>query len=92
MTLGRQLIIAISIIFLAALIGVQAVRDALALDFATTREGMLQLPARLGPLLAAEADPAAVERVLRAEIHQALTRLAAAGEGLGRTSEGAADA
>ncbi len=75
-----------------ALIGVQAVRDALALDFATTREGMLQLPARLGPLLAAEADPAAVERVLRAEIHQALTRLAAAGEGLGRTSEGAADA
>jgi len=74
------------------LIRVQAVRDALALDYATTREGLLQLPARLGPLLAAELDPAAVERLLRAEIHQALTRLAGAGEALGRTDAGAADA
>lgn len=74
------------------LIRVQAVRDALALDYATTREGLLQLPARLAPLLAAEGDPAAVERMLRGEIHQALTRLAGAAESLGRAEDGATDA
>lgn len=60
------------------LIRVQSVMDQLALDYATTREGFLQMPARMAPLLAAESDPAAVERMLSAEIHKALTRLSEA--------------
>ena len=64
------------------LINVRAVQDRLALDYATTREALLQLPARMGPLLAAEADPAAVERLLYAEVHAALMHLAGAAEAL----------
>lgn len=62
------------------LIRVQVVQDQLALDYATTREGLLQIPARMGPLLAAESDPAAVQRLLHAEIHQVLQRLAGTSE------------
>jgi hypothetical protein len=72
------------------LISVKAVSDQLALDYATTREGLLQLPSRLGSLLAAEGDPAAVERLLRAEIHQALTRLAGAADAVLRADSAAA--
>jgi hypothetical protein len=72
------------------LISVKAVSDQLALDYATTREGLLQLPSRLGSTLAAETDPAAVERLLRTEIHQALTRLAGAAEAVLRADEAAA--
>ncbi|WP_342129948.1 hypothetical protein [Hydrogenophaga sp. OTU3427] len=62
------------------LIRVQAVQDQLALDYATTREGLIQIAARMGPILAAESDPAAVQRLLYAEIHQVLQRLAGASE------------
>lgn len=62
------------------LIRVQVVQDQLALDYATTREGLLQIPARMGPMLAAESDPATVQRLLHAEIHQALLRLAGTSE------------
>ena len=72
------------------LIRVQAVQDHLALDFATTREGLLQIPARLGSILAAESDPAAVQRKLHEEIHLALHRLSGAADALPQI-EGAFD-
>lgn len=72
------------------LISVKAVSEQLALDYATTREGLLQLPSRLGSTLAAETDPAAVERLLRTEIHQALTRLAGAADAVLRADAAAA--
>jgi hypothetical protein len=71
-------------------ISVQAVRQQLAMDYTTTRESLLQLPSRLGSTLAAESDPAAVERLLRAEIHQALTRLAGAADAVVRADTSAA--
>ena len=58
------------------LISVSAVKAAISTDFAVTRDALMQLPARAAPLLAAETDPAACERMLHAEIHQALTTLA----------------
>jgi hypothetical protein len=58
------------------LIRVSAVQAQLAVDFATTRDALLQIPARMGPLLAAEGDPAQVQNLLHAEIHQALVDLA----------------
>lgn len=60
------------------LVSVKAVQDRLAQDYATTRDGLLQLPARMGPVLAAETDPAAVERLLYAEVHAALMHLSGA--------------
>jgi hypothetical protein len=59
-----------------------AVQSALSTDYATTRDAMLQIPARMAPLLAAESDPAAVQTLLHAEIHQALLQLAGASEHL----------
>jgi hypothetical protein len=59
-----------------------AVQSALSTDYATTRDAMLQIPARMAPLLAAESDPAAVQTLLHAEIHQALVQLAGASEHL----------
>lgn len=61
-------------------ISVAAVRDQLAKDYATTRDAMLQLSARLAPLLAVEVDPAKVQQLLEAEIHLALTTLAGAAD------------
>ena len=58
------------------LIRVADVRATLAHVFATTREALLQLPARMAPLLAAESDTAAVQNLLHAEIHAALDTLA----------------
>jgi hypothetical protein len=58
------------------LIRVSAVQAQLAVDFATTRDALLQIPARMGPLLAAEGDPAQVQHLLHTEIHQALVDLA----------------
>lgn len=72
------------------LIRVQAVQDQMALDYATTREGLLQIPARMGPTLAAESDPAAVQRLLHAEIHQVLQRLSGAADAITQI-EGAFD-
>jgi hypothetical protein len=61
---------------------VSAVQAALSTDYATTRDAMLQIPARMAPLLAAESDPAAVQNLLHTEIHQALMQLAGASEQL----------
>lgn len=72
------------------LIRVQAVQDQMALDYATTREGLLQIPARMGPTLAAESDPASVQRLLHAEIHQVLQRLSGAADAVTQI-EGAFD-
>lgn len=58
------------------LIRVDAVKRQLATDYATTRDALMQIPARLAPLLAAESDPAAAQALLQTEIHQALLTLA----------------
>lgn len=58
------------------LIRVSAVQAQLATDYATLREALLQIPARMAPTLAAETDPAAILTALHAEIHHALTELA----------------
>jgi hypothetical protein len=64
------------------LIRVQAVQDQIALDYATTREGLLQIPARMGPTLAAVSDPAAIQRMLHTAIHEALQKLAGSADRL----------
>lgn len=58
------------------LIRVSVVQAQLGTDYATLREAMLQIPARLAPKLAAESDPAAIQVALHAEIHQALQDMA----------------
>lgn len=63
-------------------IRVAAVKSQLATVFATVRDALLQIPARMAPVLAAEADPVSVHNVLHAEIHQALQHLAGAAERL----------
>jgi len=62
------------------LIRVSAVQAQMSVDFATTRDALLQIPARIGPLLAAESDTAKVQNLLHAEIHQALLDLAGASD------------
>ena len=62
------------------LIRVSAVQAQMSVDFATTRDALLQIPARMGPLLAAESDTAKVQNLLHAEIHQALLDLAGASD------------
>lgn len=68
-----------------ALIRVEAVKSTLAGVFSVTRDALLQIPARLSPLLASESDAAAVQTMLYAEIHQALQHLAGASERVGLT-------
>lgn len=60
------------------LIKVDAVKTTLASVFSITREALLQIPARMAPLLAADSDPASVQTTLHAEIHRALNDLAGA--------------
>jgi phage terminase Nu1 subunit (DNA packaging protein) len=62
------------------LIEVAAIKAVLSTDYATTRDTLLQIPARMAPLLAAEKDPAAVQTLLHAEIHQALMTFAGAAD------------
>ena len=62
------------------LIEVAALKAVLSTDYATTRDTLLQIPARMAPLLAAEKDPATVQNLLHAEIHQALMTLAGAAD------------
>ena len=69
------------------LIRVSAVKSALAAAFSTTREALLQLPARLAPLIAADSDPASVQTTLHAEIHHALQDLSGASARLGQDQE-----
>lgn len=68
-----------------SLIRVDAVKSALGSVFSTTRDALLQIPARLSPLLAAESDPATVQTMLYTELHQALQHLAGASARLGQT-------
>lgn len=72
------------------LILLEAVKRQMATDFSMTREALLQLPARMAPLLAAEKDPATVQNMLHAEIHSAIETLAGAADGIERI-EGAFD-
>lgn len=58
------------------MINVAVVERQLATDYATTRDALLQIPARLAPLLAVETDTAAIQTMLDAELHQALVNLA----------------
>ena len=64
---------------------IDAVKATLATVFATTRDALLQIPARMAPLLAADADPASVHNMLHAEIHQALHHLAGSTDQIGKT-------
>lgn len=64
-------------------IRVEAVKAALSVAMATVREALLQIPSRLAPLLAADTDPASVQNLLHAEIHQTLEHLAGASDRLG---------
>ena len=58
------------------LIRVSAVEAAWAASLAAAREHLLQLRARLAPLLAAENDPLKIDAMLDKEHAQALKRLA----------------
>lgn len=60
------------------LIRMQVVRAGLAVVFATTRDRLMQLPARLAQTLASEADQGKVHTLLTDEIHHALSQLAEA--------------
>lgn len=60
------------------LVRVAAVKSRLANVISSTRDSLLQLPARMAQVLSAEQDPNRVRDVLEAEIHQALARLVAA--------------
>ena len=65
------------------LIRVDAVKAAVASVFSATRDALLQIPARLGPQLAAESDASKAQTMLHSEIHQALQLLAGATERVG---------
>ena len=65
------------------LIRLEAVRSVAASTLAATREALLQLPARLSTVLAAEGSPARVHDLLQQEIHQALAQLATLPERVG---------
>lgn len=67
------------------LIRIEAVKSALGSVFSATRDALLQIPARLSPLLAAESDPATVQTMLYTELHQALQHLAGATTRIGQT-------
>jgi hypothetical protein len=66
------------------LVRVDQVRAQLASQLAPVREGLLQLPARLASMLAAQTDAGRVQTMLEAEIHQVLAPLS------GRTAAAAA--
>jgi DNA-binding transcriptional MerR regulator len=57
------------------LVRAEDVRAGLAKRYASLRESLLQMPARVVPLLAANPDPGAMDRLLRAEIVAALAQL-----------------
>lgn len=62
------------------LIRVDAVKRQLATEYSTLREALMQIPARMAPLLAAEGDAAAIQTMLEVEVHQALVKLAGASD------------
>lgn len=59
------------------LIRVDAVKQALANAFTSTRDSLLQIPSRLSAVLAAETDAAKVHELLQAELYRALEGMAA---------------
>lgn len=59
------------------LIRLDAVRTVAAGVLASTREALLQIPARMATVLAAESCPVRVHQLIETEIHQALAHLAA---------------
>jgi phage terminase Nu1 subunit (DNA packaging protein) len=65
---------------LGLLINAAHVRAALAKRVAGLREAMLQLPARVVPLLAASPDASSMDKILRAEIVAALAQLTESAE------------
>ena len=68
------------------LIRLSAVKNALGVMFATARESFLQLPSRLAPQLSGETDPATIQNLLYAEIHNTLMELSGAGDRLGEAA------
>lgn len=74
------------------LIRLEAVRSVAASTLAATREALLQIPARLSTVLAAEGSPARVHELLQQEIHQALGQLATLPERVGPNAQEAAAA
>ncbi|MGZ7254014.1 hypothetical protein ACXWO5_10385, partial [Streptococcus pyogenes] len=62
------------------------IRSALASLLASTRDALLQIPARLAPVLAAESNPAAVHDLVQTELHQALAQLTASPDRIGFAS------
>lgn len=58
------------------LVRIDQVRAELAARLAPVREGLLQIPARLAPILAAQSDPARIQTQLEVEIHTILAPLA----------------
>ncbi len=72
------------------MINLAVVERQLATDYATTRDAVLQIPARIAPLLAGETDAAAIQTLLDAELHQALSNLAGTAE-QAKNAEGAFD-
>ena len=72
------------------MINVAVVERQLATDYATTRDALLQIPARIAPLLASESDTATIHTMLDAEIHQALCNLAGTADQV-KHAEGAFD-
>lgn len=62
------------------LIRVDAVKRQLATEYSTLREALMQIPARMAPLLAAEGDAAAIQTMLEVEVHQALVKLSGAAD------------
>ena len=69
------------------LIRLSAVKNALGKAFATAREALLQLPSRMAPQLAGETDPATIQNLLYAAIHQTLVDLSGAGDRLGKPTD-----
>jgi hypothetical protein len=62
------------------LVNAQAVRTAISKRVAGLRESLLQLPARVVPMLVASPDAASMDQILRAEIVTALAQLTESAE------------
>lgn len=71
------------------LIRTEVVRAGMASILTSTRDRLMQLPARLAPVLAAETDQGKVHDLVRDEIHAALSQIANAGPQVGLGSEDA---
>lgn len=70
------------------LVRVEAVKSVMASIFSTVRDAILQIPARLAPVLAAESDPANVQNMVHSELHAALESLANAPSSIGNAGDG----